>query len=154
MAKVGNKDKDKKEKKKGRVDFDIAAARILDAETDKLVKAANKDGLLTVIPKTIPGKNEGDKPRYEGYDSRKHKPLKKGDFAEVATYLEFQAMQNREKAAKLIVLAEEKEKKADRIRKFGDEATRKKAAKVARMRDQLAVLEKQLEEEGISVEDI
>jgi len=146
--KVGQKEQ--KDVKKGGIDFPVKAAKFID-ENDKLVSAVNKDGLLIAVPKTI---EKDGKILYEGFDTRKYNPLKKGDFADIATYLDCQAFVAREKGNRLIALADDKEKKAERIRKFGDEVTRKKAAKVARMREQLAVLEQQLTSEGIDVENL
>jgi hypothetical protein len=146
--KVGQKEQN--DVKKGRIDFVTKTAKIMD-ENKKLVSAINKDGLLISVPKTV---TEGGKVLYEGFDMRKHNPLKKGDFADIATYLDHQAFIAREKGNRLIALAEDKEKKAERIRKFGDEDTRKKAAKIARMREQLAALEQQLTAEGIDVENL
>lgn len=151
MAKKVGQKTEKKEKPKGRTNFNIAKAMYLDEE-DNLVSAVNKDKLLIAVPKKVIGDN--DEVLYTGFDIRQNKPLVKGHFADIATYMDYQAFIAREKAARLITLAEEREKKAERIRKFGDEATRKKAMKIARMREQLATLEAQLTEEGIDVEEI
>ena len=139
------------EKKKGRIDFPIKGAKYVNAD-DALVSAVNKDGLLIGVPITV--KDGEGKVTYAGFDIRKHKGLGKAAFADIATYMRYQAFINRERAARLIALADEKDKKADRIEKFGDEATRKKAAKVARMRETLAAMEAQLVEEGVDIEDL
>lgn len=148
--KVGQQNKEKKVKEKGRHDFPLKDVKMLD-ETGKLVSAVNKDGLLVAVPKEI---KDGEVVKSPGYDFRIHKPLTKGNFADMATYLEFQGYVARQKANRLIALAEDRGLKADRLRKFGDEDTRKKAMKIARMREQLAQLEKQLTSEGIDVSTI
>lgn len=140
----------KEEKVKGRIDFPTKAAMYRDKD-GKVITAINAENLLIVVPVTI---QEGDKVVYAGYDPRKHLPLKKSNFASMATYLQYQGYVARFRAARLIKIAEDKETKASRLLKFGDEQTRKKAAKIAKMRDQLAALEKQLTAEGIDVKDI
>lgn len=145
------KDKEsKKKKKKSRIDFPVAEAKYRN-DDGKIVSAVNAENLLVAVPKPI---KDGDKIVYAGFNHRKHNPLKKSAFASMATYIRFQAYLNRLKAAVLIKSAEEKETKAARIEKFGDEATRKKVQKVARMREQLEALEKQLKEDNIDVSEI
>jgi len=135
---------------KGKVAFETAEAKFLNDE-NKIVTAVNSDGLLVAVPKPIEVSGEVV---YEGFDIRLHKPLKKDQFADLATYLLHQAYVARAKAERFLAMAEDKEKKAARIQKFGDEATRKKAMKVARMREQLAELEAQLKADGVEVDDI
>jgi hypothetical protein len=137
--------------KKEKIDFPIKEAKYRNEE-GQIVTAINEENLLIAVPKTILGEN--DKVEYAGWDNRKHKPLKRTDFAGMATFLQFQGHSARLHAARLIKIAEDKEQKADRLLKFGDENTRKKAAKVAKMREQLAALEQQLSAEGINVEEI
>lgn len=144
-------DTGKKEKPKGRIDFPKKTAMYRD-KAGQIVTALNAENLLIAVPATI--SDADGRTEYAGYDSRKHKPLKKSDFVSMANYLQFQGYTARLHAAKLVKIAEDKEAKASRLLKFGDEQTRKKAAKVAKMRDQLAALEKQLTEEGIDVKDI
>lgn len=141
----------KVEKPKGRIDFPMKSAMYRDKDGN-VVTAINGESLLVAVPKTI---MDGElKVVYAGYDSRKHKPLKKSNFASMATYLQYQGYIARLRAHRLVKIAEDKEKKASRLLKFGDEQTRKKAAKISKMRDQLAALEKQLTAEGIDVKDI
>jgi hypothetical protein len=156
MAKVNkvNPNKDsgsKKEKKdKGKVDFVMENAKCRDKD-GKVVSAVNKDGLLIAVPMPI---KEGDSVVYAGYDPRRHLPLKKGHFASMVTYIRYQAYVARVKAAILVKSAEEKEKKAANIEKFGDEETRKKAQKLARLREAAKLLEEQLKADGANVDDI
>lgn len=142
--------KDKKEKKV-RIDFPIADAMYRDKEGN-VVTAVNGDGLLVAVP--VPLKDGTGKIIYAGHNSRKHLPLKKSNFASIAGYIRYQAVIARAKAVTLIKSAEEKEAKASRIEKFGDESTRKKAQKVARMREQLKVLEAGLVEEGVDIDKL
>jgi hypothetical protein len=139
-------------KEKGRVDFPIADVLTRDKEGN-VVSAVNADGKLTAVPKPIKD-GDGGKVLYAGYNTRKHNPLKKTDFADLQTYLRHQAFVARVKAAILVKSAVDKEAKADRIEQFGDEETRKKVAKMARMKDQLAELTKQLEDDGIDTSNI
>lgn len=155
VKKVGTPEKPettepKEEKQKGRIDFPVKSAKYQDKD-GKVVTAINAENLLIAVPKTI---KEGDKVVYAGYDPRKHNPLKKSHFASMSGYLQYQGHVARIRAARLIKIAETKEASAARLLKFGDEQTRKKAAKIAKMREQLAALEKQLTEEGIDVKDI
>lgn len=145
-------DKEGNEKEKGRIEFPIQGTRYRNAE-GQIVTAVNSEGLLIAVPKPIKD-DEGKKVLYTGFDVRKHLPLKKNDFASFATFMYYQAFIARCKAVILIKSAEEKEAKASRIEKFGDENTRKKVQKIARMRDQLAALEKQLEADGVDVSNL
>jgi len=150
----GSANEETKEEKKGKVDFPIKEAMYRNAE-DGVVTAVNGDGLLVAVPVPLKeGKGDEAKVIYTGYNIRKHLPLKKSDFACIHTYIRYQAYVARMKALALVKSAEEKEKKASRIEKFGDEATRKKATKVARLREQLAVLEKGLKDEGVDITDL
>jgi len=138
------------EKAKGRVDFPKKSAMYRDKDGN-VITALNAEGLLLAVPATI---LDGEKVVYSGFDPRKHNPLKKSDFVSMATFLQYQGYVARSRAARLIKVAETKEAAASRLLKFGDEQTRKKAAKIAKMRDQLKALEMQLMEEGIDVSDI
>ncbi len=142
-----NKADAKKEKEKGRVAFNIKDAMYRDKEGN-VVTAVNGDGLLVAVPQPI---KEDDKVVYAGYSVRKHLPLKKSEFAALTGHIRYQAYVSRVKAAILVKNAIEKEKKADRIDQFGNEETRKKAAKVARMREQIAILEGDLTKEGVDI---
>jgi hypothetical protein len=133
--------------KKGRQDFPKKDAKMVD-EGGKVVKGVDNKGLLLVCPKPI---TDGDKVVYEGFVMAKHKPLKKADFAGMADFLEFQGFFNRQKAAKLIAVAEDREAKAERIRKYGDEETRRKVEKLQRLKDKLAAYEEQLKADGVEV---
>ena len=142
----------KEEKKTGRIEFSIKDAKCLNENAD-LVSATNEDGLLTIVPKSVKDA-EGKKVLYAGFNVRKHLPLKKADFAGLATYMRYQAFVARSKAVVLIKSAEDKEAKASHIEQFGDEITRKKVQKVARMREQLATLQTQLEADGVDISSI
>ena len=145
---TGTTAKKEEKKEKGRVAFVVKDAMYRDTENN-VVTAVNGDGQLIAVP--VPIKDESGKIVYVGYNSRKHLPLKKSDFASIVEHIRYQAYIARLKAVALIKSAEEKEAKADRIAKFGDDATRKKAQKVARMREQLKLLEQGLVEEGVDI---
>ena len=148
---AGEVTKPKEKAEKGRVDFVIKDA-MYQNENGEVITAVNSDGLLIAVP--VPLKDETGKIIYAGYNIRKHLPLKKGEFASIVEHIRYQAYVARVKAAILIKSAVEKETKADRIEKFGDDSTRKKAQKFARMREQLAVLETQLVEDGVDITTI
>ena len=150
----GTEPKAKKEKKT-RKPFDIKTAKAMISADGKapatLQSCLNKDGKLTEVPVTV---KDGDTVVYEGFNPTMHKPLKKSDFADISAFMLFQAFIIGFKAQRLQDLATKKRERALHIRKFGDEATRKKAQKYARMKDQLAKLKEQLAEEGITAEDM
>jgi len=140
------------EKEKGnRIDFPIADALYRDKDGN-IVSAVNADGLLIAVPKPI--KDADGKIVYAGFDSRKHNTLKKTAFAGIAIHLRYQALMARVRAIILIKGAEEKERKAANVEKFGDEATRKRVQKVARMREQLAALTQQLKDDNVDISEI
>ena len=138
----------KKKKKNDRIQFVIKDAMYKNSEGE-IVTAVNADELLIAVPQPL--KDESGKVIYAGFSVRKHVPLKKGDFAALTDHIRYQAYVARVKAAILVKGAVEKEKKADRIAQFGNEETRKKAAKVARMREQIAILEKDLIAEKVDI---
>ena len=148
---AGETTKPEEKKEKGRVAFPIKDAMYRQSKENgnAVVTAVNGDGLLIAVPKPL--KDDAGKIIYAGFNSRKHLPLKKSDFASIVEHIRYQAYIARLKAVALIKSAEEKEAKADRIAKFGDDATRKKAQKVARMREQLKLLEQGLVEEGVDI---
>lgn len=138
--------KDKKEK--GRIDFPIKDAMYRDADGN-VVTAVNGDGVLIAVP--IPVKDENGKVIYAGFNTRKHLPLKKANFASLATHLRYQAFVSRAKALASIKRAEELEGKATRIEQYGDESTRKKVAKLARMVAAAKKIQASLEAEGVDL---
>lgn len=142
---------DAKKDDRGKVDFIIEGAQCRN-EAGDIVTAVNGDGLLIAVPKPI--KDDTGKIVYAGFNVRKHNPLKKTAFAGLADFLCYQAFTARVRAAILIKSAEDKEKKALHIAKFGDEQTRKKVARMARMKEQLATLTAQLVEDGVDVSEI
>lgn len=144
-----DKAKDKKDKKeKGRVAFPILNAMYRDGESN-VVTAINGDNVLIAVP--VPIKDDSGKVIYAGYNTRKHLPLKKADFASLATHLRFSAFVSRMKALASIKRAEELEGKATRIEQYGDESTRKKVAKLVRMRAAAEKIQKALEDEGVDL---
>ena len=136
---------------KGRVDFVVKDAKYRN-DKNEIVSAVNEDGLLIAVPKPL--RDEAGKVVYAGFDTRKYLPLKKGVFASIADYMRYQAFVARIRAAILIKGAVLKEKKADQIAKYGDNETRRKVAKVAKMREALKILEKQLKDEKVDITEI
>ena len=152
--------------------FDIAGASAFVAirdddgnETGEFeLSSASKDGKLIAVPRPIVH-NEGDDMKtvvcpkkddtvvFAGYDATMHKPLVKGDFVSEDIYIEWRAFVNRWRAAKLTRFASTLETRADRLRQFGDERTRKKADKLTRMREQMAALEAELKEQGVVLDE-
>lgn len=144
-------EKEKKRSKSKRVAFPLDTAMYSNINGE-LVSAVNSEGLLITVPVSII--QADGTVRYEGYDPRKHLPLKKNNFTDIATFIKYQAYLLKIRGNNLLKLAADKEAKADRIAKFGDEQTRRKVQKIARMREQLEALQKQLQEEGIKIDDI
>jgi len=130
--KVGTQKSDKKKEKKAKIaDYNVKSAPA-DIKNDK--------GLLTKVP--------------DDFDISKHKPMKKTIFADQATFIESQAVIAEQRANKLLALAKERRERVERLRKFGDEKTRKKADKLARIKKQEAILAKELEELGVDVDEL
>lgn len=144
---------DAKEEKKdtGKVEFPMADAQYKDGDGN-VVTAVNADGVLIAVPKPI--RDAEGKVLYKGYNVRKHLPLKKDNFAGIVEYILYQAFVARVRAAILVKSAEDKEKKASRISKFGDDQTRRKVNKLAKMKEAIESLQKQLEEDGVDLDDI
>ncbi len=157
VNKVGQTDAktaEKNKKDKDRIAFIIADALYRNGEGN-VVSAVNADGLLIAVPRPLKeGEGKDVKVIYAGFSNRKHLPLKKTDFAGIVEHMRYTAFVARAKALVLIRSAEDKEKKADRISQYGDDATRKKVQKAARLREQLALMEKQLTEEGVDITKI
>jgi hypothetical protein len=118
------------------------AERAKRVEYTKLCDAdqLNEDGVLTAIP--------GD------WDAKKHLPLRKGDFADEAMFLDFRAddMETRGKA--LLTSAKLIRETAVTHRKFGDPKKRAQVKRAQRMVEQLAKLKEQLKAEGVDVDEI
>jgi len=105
----------------------------------EVATALNDEGKLTEVP--------------TDFDTSKHLKPSKDDFAHPALFMEFRAAEAEAKAADLTASAEKYRAEADNLRKFGDPETRKKAKRAAKLREQLADLEAQLAEEGVTVDD-
>lgn len=108
------------EKTSGRQIFDVVA---YGEENEGTV---DSDGLLLAVPTT--------------YNSRKNKPLKKEAFASEATYIRYQATVAEQRSDFYAAKAVELASKAMRIEKFGSEAARKTANKLAKAKAQMAKL--------------
>lgn len=102
--------------------------------------------------KAVPGRAEGKLQAVPAnWKPKEHKPLKRSDFADEATFIEFRAILAEQKAERMATAARKLRQQAERIRQFGDEGTRKKANKLLKAREQMAALEKELAEAGIDV---
>lgn len=148
----GEQTSDTKEpKQKGRIEFAIAKAQYRN-DKGEVVTAVNADGLLIAVP--VPIRDDKGKVVYAGFDVRKHIPLKKTHFASIVQLMQYQAFVARIRAAILIKGAEEKEKKAERIAKFGDDDTRRKVTKLAKMQETIKALQEQLTANGVDINDL
>lgn len=144
-------DTKKKSKKAKRIDFPMDTAVYVDKDGNT-VPAINEDKLLIAVP--VPILDADGKVVYAGFNTRKHNGLKKTDFANLQTHTRYLAFISKIRAAVMLKKAADLEAKATRIEKFGDEATRKKVARMAAMKKQLAILTKQLEEDGIDLDGV
>lgn len=80
------------------------------------------------------------------------KPIKKTEFVSDEVYLDHQVNICNSKAEIYTLKADKCAKLAARLREFGDPETRKKAAKLEKMRGQLAALELSLIEDGVDLD--
>ena len=145
---------EEKKSTSSRVDFPIKDATYRN-EKGEIVSAVNGDSLLIAVPKPIKEEKDGKTTViYAGFNTRKHNPLKKGDFADEVTFIRHGAFVSRVKAAILLKAAEDKELKANQMAQYGDEETRKKVQKMARMKEQLATLTSQLQADGVDTSQI
>lgn len=108
--------------------------------TDLAKEHMNGDGLLTAIP--------------DNYDSKEHLAPKRADFASEDLFLEFKANEFESRAEGLATKAARLREQAETIRKFGDPEQRKKVAKFQKMQAQISELQKALEAEGISLDEL
>jgi len=91
--------------------------------------------------------------RIEGFNFKKNKPLTKKDFADTAAFLEYRAEALKARAAGFVESAKKLTEKVEMLRKYGDDETRKKAEKLSKLREQMALLEKELEDQGIDIDE-
>ncbi len=171
-AATGEAGDGKRQKKdNGKVDFPIADAQYRNADgvvvTASTVGEAVADGetagvkKLLAVPRPIFDEDgevdatTGKKPvLYGGWNHRKHNPLKKGDFVDEAEYVNYTAFTFRIKAAVFMEKAKVAEKRAARLKKFGNQTNRKLVDKIAKMREQLAVFTAQAVAENIDISDL
>lgn len=81
------------------------------------------------------------------FDPKLHKPLKKGDFENEAVFMRMKADELEAKAKKL-------REDAEVVEKLGNKADRAKAKKLRAMQEKMTDLRKQLEEQGIDVDEL
>lgn len=116
----------------------------------QLVSAVNSEGKLIGVPTKIV--DEDGETVQSGYDPFKHKPLIKTDFASEDVFIDYRAFVAQCKSdafgkrAKLLV------SRANKMRKFGDDKTRKAMKKRDRMRKEMAALEAELTAEGVDLD--
>jgi hypothetical protein len=94
----------------------------------------NDDGQLISVP--------------TDWNAAEHKRLSKKDFGDVALWLDFEAMLIDRRVEMLQKAAENKRDKATKLRQFGDEATRKKIARVEKLKEAQAKILAELAEGG------
>ncbi len=159
----------RKKKDNGKVDFPIANAQYRNADGAVVTAATTEavtadDGTssdvtkLLAVPRPIfdeggeVDETTGKKPvLYAGWNHRKHNPLKKDDFVDEAEFVNFQAFTFRIKAAVFMEKAKVAEKRALRLKRFGNQVHRKLVDKIAKMREQLATFEKLAQDENIDI---
>jgi len=112
----------KKEKSKGRPVFGLVG---------------NKDEKIYPFKAAVP----------EGYNFKEFKPLKKKDFVDDATYLEYRAAECEAKAVAFKAQAEE-------ARKIGSSKDKQKAKRLIKLQEKMDELKKQLQDQGIDVESL
>ena len=163
---------ERKKKDNGKIDFPIADAQYRN-EAGEVVTAATTeevtadDGVKTTVAKLIAvprpifdedgevDATTGKKPvLFVGWNHRKHNPLKKGDFTDEAEFVNYQAFTFRIKAAIFMEKAKVAEKRAGRLKKFGNQQQRKTISKILKMQEQLALLTKQAEAENIDISSL
>lgn len=83
----------------------------------------------------------------EGFDFRAHKSLKKRDFALDHLFYEYRAAEMDFKAAAF-------RKQAEEIKKLGSAKDRGRAKRLVKLQEKMAELRKQLEEQGINVNEL
>ena len=88
------------------------------------------------------------------FDPMKFKPLTKDLFTSDDVNMDFRALNLTTRANKMLDTAKKLRDRAERTRRFGDEVTRKAAAKHIKLREQLAALEAELTLKGINLEDL
>lgn len=160
MSKVTDVNNDETVKEPKRKEFEVKTAKavipvIVDGKPtgkDQFGSAVNDKGQLIAVPKTI--LNDDGTVSYQGFDIDIHKTIPKALFADAVTFLEYQAEQARQRGNKLLGLADERNQRAAKIRKFGDTKLARTAAKLQKMQAALAAMKAQLEMEGIDVEAI
>lgn len=128
-------------------------------ETEKFERSAfldtapatmiNADGLLTAVPTIDTEVGKDSTPEAGIYSPRHHTAPKRVEFANEADYMLFKADDMELRANGLLERATSMREQADQYRKYGDPATRQKIKRAAKLREQLAALEKALAEEGI-----
>ena len=135
MAKVGSlNEENQKEVVKGRQDYSSAELVVANPE------AVDPNGLLSVCP--------------DDFNCRKNNPLKKEAFVSEAIYIRYQSLVASQRAEFYAKKSGELTAKADRLEKFGSEAARKAAGKLARAKTQMATLRKQLLDSGMGEEEL
>jgi hypothetical protein len=101
------------------------------------------DGLLTVADV-----------REFGFDAERHDRLTSDDFQTEALWMQHRVIRLREQAARCTAKADQLEREASQIQKFGDPVKRAQAKKLGRVADQFAKLKAQLISEGVSEDEI
>lgn len=125
--------KTEKKAKKSRPVFDLASAKGADGATIAL----DDEKRLTGVPVNWESGME---------------PLKRQHFTNRATYFEFKAQLETQKISDIEKRREEWLERAKEAR-TGTPSTKRKLAKLAKMRDQLAELEEALKQEGVEIND-
>ena len=122
-------------------------------EETELVPAVNGDGALVGVPVRLVDEESGEVVQ-AGFDPNKHKPLTKADFASEDVFLDYRAFVAQCRATMFGLRAKDLAARANKLRKFGDDKTRKAAQRRDRMREALKKLEAQLMEDGVDLDEL
>lgn len=138
----------KKSRKTARSVYDFSGAfKLVDG---KRVSILNDGGKLTEIPSEQ--KNAKGEVLQEGYDPSKHKPLSKKDFADGSVALGFRATMLEYRGNKFLEQARSMKAKAEAFSKYKNDAKRKAAMKLEKIRKQAAALEAVLAEDDATTD--
>lgn len=85
------------------------------------------------------------------FNFEEFKPIPKADFVSEEIFLDHQANICHAKAEIFMLKAEKCTKQAAKLREYGDPETRKKVMKLSKMREQLAALQKALEDDDVDL---
>ena len=128
-------------------------AKLTDEDAPKGRKAYNFRKAQIRVPVRLVDEESGEVVQ-AGFDPNKHKPLTKADFASEDVFLDYRAFVAQCRATMFGLRAKDLAARANKLRKFGDDKTRKAAQRRDRMREALKKLEAQLMEDGVDLDEL